>query len=68
MYEDIVKRIYNNFIVNGDDYFEISVNNNYIIEVVNIIIKDFPVFEYATDIINGRIVNLYIYPIKIIKQ
>lgn len=67
MYEDIVKRIYNNFIIDGDDCFEISLNNNYIIEVVDAIIKDFPVFEYTKNIIDGRIVSLYMYPVKVTK-
>lgn len=67
MYEDIVKRIYNNFIIDGDDCFEISLNNNYIIEVIDIIIKDFPFFEYTKNIIDGRIVSLYVYPIKTTK-
>lgn len=67
MYEDIVKRIYNNFIIDGDDCIEISLNNNYIIEVVDTIIKDFPFFEYTKNIIDGKIVSLYVYPIKTTK-
>lgn len=67
MYEDIVKRIYNNFIVDGDDCIEISLNNNYIIEVVDTIIKDFPFFEYTKNIIDGKIVSLYVYSIKTTK-
>lgn len=67
LYEDIIKNIHNNFIIDGDDCFEISVNNNYIIEVVDTIIKDFPFFEYTKNIIDGRIVSLYMYPIKVTK-
>lgn len=67
MYEDIVKRIYNNFIIDGDDCIEISLNNNYIIEVVDTIIKDFPFFKYTKNIIDGKIVSLYVYPIKTTK-
>lgn len=64
LYKSLVIDLYNGFLLKGYDTMELSVSNLYFVEILDEVIKEYPFLTYSKNIVDGRIMNVYVYPVK----